>query len=153
MPIRTISKNGVPTAYQAIVGNGGKGNSKSFSIAKLGNAEAFEAATAEAARMEASYVPKERFAHGANVGGVAGLRLEYMPSRDPSGTPILYVVATWNKNGKEHTRRCSTDIHGILPAIAAMKLARERGAGVAIPQSASELEVLMRKALDFSKKS
>lgn len=147
MPIRTISKDGVAVTYQAIVGNGGKGLSKGFSVAKLGDRGAFEAATAEAQRMEASYVPPPRKAQRGNAGGVPGLRLEYMrPKGD--GVPVLYAVATWSENGTVCSNKFSTDSNGLLPAIALAKEARERGSGIPILSNPRELEVIMRRSLD-----
>jgi hypothetical protein len=149
MPVRTISKNGVPVSYQAIVGNGGKGNSKSFSVAKLGQVAALSAASLEAIRMEEAYTPPPRKAQRGNAAGVPGLRLEYMrPKGD--GVPVLYAIATWSEKGVVCSNKFSTDSNGILPAIELAKKAREAGAGVTISQSAAELEVLMRKAIDAS---
>ena len=151
MSIRTISKDGVPVSYQAIVGTGGKGQSKSFSVSKLGDREARAAATVEAARMEASYVPPQRKAQRCNAGGIPGLRLEYMrPKGD--GVPVLYAVATWSDNGVVCSNRFSTDSNGLLPAIGLAKKAREAGAGITIHQSPQELEAVMRKAFDAGSK-
>lgn len=151
MPIRTIKLDGVPVSYQAIVGNGGKGLSKNFSVARLGQAQALSAVQLEAKRMEASYIHPKRKAQRRNTGGIPGLRLEYMRPRG-DGVPVLYAVATWSEDGVVCSSRFSTDSNGLLPAIDLAKKKRETGAGITISQSLQELEAVMRKALDAGSK-
>lgn len=119
--IVAIRRDGALLAYQLRVGSGGAGQSKLFSVGKLGGPrKALNAArqTAEANGMtlggKRGGSPEGR-RNSRSPSPAAGLRFEW---QNFAQSTVLYVVATWkNERGVSCSTRYSVDRHGLPGAL------------------------------------
>lgn len=145
MGIKTIRQRGAIVGYQAIVGNGGPGQSAYFSVAACGSQMAAHAAAkAKEAEMQSTRPFRVRSAARENAKGIPGLKLRLVQHGEET-TPVQYAIATWRHKGRNVERKASAEKHGLLGAVELMLKAREKGIGRALGLTPRQALAAMRR--------
>jgi hypothetical protein len=151
MSIRSIRKNGEIVAYQAVVGVGGKGQTRSYAVSAYANLEvARRAAERGAAKLGRETGAKKRggirpVPSAWNTSGIVGIRARYEGSPE---NPTLRIAASWRRAGKNVAVGYSVEKNGLKGALAKAMAAREKGTGAKLGLSLDEALALIQPLLD-----